>query len=168
MFREMRRFQQALTQEECYAVLDRGTHGVLAVLGDGGYPYAVPLSYVRAGEKLIFHCATAGHKLDALRACGKASFCVVDQDRVIPEEYTTYFRSVIAFGTVRELTGEEKRQSADQLGRRYYPADSGSHRAAYVESAFDRMCVLELTIGHLTGKEGKKLAMERRQRESET
>lgn len=165
MFREMRRFHQALTREECYAVLDRGTHGVLAVLGEEGYPYAVPLSYVRAGEKLLFHCAQAGHKLDALRACPKASFCVVDQDRVVPEEYTTYFRSVIAFGTVRELTGEEKRQSAEYLGRRYYPADSDSHRTAYIEKDFDRVCMLELTIEHLTGKEAKELAMKKWQRE---
>ena len=95
MFREMRRKRQALSPGDCAAVLCRGTSGVLAVAGDGGYPYAVPLSYGYDGEKLYFHCAKAGHKLDAIRRSPKVSFCVIDQDRVVPEEYTTYFRSVI-------------------------------------------------------------------------
>ena len=61
MFREMRRKNQELSREECLAVLDRGTSGVLAVHGEGGYPYAVPLSYAYADDKLWFHCARAGH-----------------------------------------------------------------------------------------------------------
>ena len=85
----------------CEAVLSRGSHGVLALAGDEGYPYAVPISYVYEGGKLYFHCAKSGHKLDAIARCPKASFCVVDQDQVVPQEYTTYFRSVIAFGTIR-------------------------------------------------------------------
>ena len=104
MFRPMRRNKQALSPAQCEAVLTRGSSGVLAVSGDDGYPYAVPLSYVYAGGRLYFHCAASGHKLDAVRRCSKASFCVIDQDRVVPEEYTTYFRSVIVFGQVRELT----------------------------------------------------------------
>ena len=79
--RPMRRFRQELTAEECVQVLERGTHGVLAVLGDEGYPYAVPLSYVHGEGKLWFHCAQAGHKLDAIRNYNKVSFCVVDQDQ---------------------------------------------------------------------------------------
>lgn len=165
MFREMRRFRQALTKEECRTLLDRGTHGVLAVAGEGGYPYAVPLSYARVEDKLIFHCAQSGHKLDVIRACNKASFCVVDQDRVVPEEYTTYYRSVIAFGTIRELAGEEKRRAVEYLGRRYHPTDSDSHREGYIEKDFDRVCMLELAMERLTGKEAKELAMEKWQRE---
>ena len=157
MFREMRRFRQALTEEECYALLDRGTHGVLAVAGDGGYPYAVPLSYARMGEKLIFHCAQAGHKLDAIRACNKVSFCVVDQDKVVPQEYTTHFRSVIAFGTVREMEGEEKRRAVECLGKRYYLGDSDAHREEYIQKDWDRVCVLELTVEHMTGKQAREL-----------
>ncbi|MFV0411841.1 MAG: pyridoxamine 5'-phosphate oxidase family protein, partial [Oscillospiraceae bacterium] len=68
MFREMRRKKQVLSAEECVEVLNRGTSGVLAVLGDGGYPYAVPLSYVYQGNKIFFHSARTGHKLDAIAA----------------------------------------------------------------------------------------------------
>ena len=101
MFKEMRRHKQLLNAEETAAVLERGTSGVLALSGEDGYPYAVPLSYVFDGEKLYFHSAKAGHKLEALRRCPKASFCVIDQDQIVPEEYTTYFRSVIAFGAIQ-------------------------------------------------------------------
>ena len=87
MFRPMRRSRQALGVDACRDVLARGASGVLAVLGDGGWPYAVPLSYAFDGEKLYFHCAREGHKLDAIRREARASFCVVDRDEVVPEEY---------------------------------------------------------------------------------
>lgn len=74
MFYKMRRKRQLLSQEETTAVLNRGTSGVLALSGDDGYPYAVPLSYVYDGEKIYFHCAKNGHKLDAVRRNEKASF----------------------------------------------------------------------------------------------
>ena len=108
MFREMRRKRQALLPEEIQAVLNRGTSGVLALSGDNDYPYAVPISYVYDGEKIYFHCAKSGHKLDAVRRNRKASFCVIDQDRIIPEEYTSYFRSVIVFGYKCQYINEQK------------------------------------------------------------
>ena len=98
MFREMRRKMQALTAEETAEILKRNTSGVLSLNGDDGYPYGVPLSYVYLDSKLYFHCAGAGHKLDSILKDDKVSFCVIDQDQVVGEEYTTYFRSVIAFG----------------------------------------------------------------------
>ena len=87
--REMRRSKQVLTPEQGGALLERNTSGVLAVSGDGGYPYAVPLSYVWRDGKLYFHWALAGHKLDAVRADSRASFCVIDKDDIVPEKYTT-------------------------------------------------------------------------------
>ena len=108
MFREMRRNGQELPLEECTAILNRGTSGVLALSGDDNYPYAVPVSYAYDGYKLYFHCAKSGHKIDAIRRNAKASFCVIDQDLVVPEEYTSYFRSIIAFGTIRILEDSQE------------------------------------------------------------
>ena len=79
----MRRGRQALSEEQIDTILTRGSAGTLAVLGDGGWPYAVPLSYVYHNGRLYFHCATSGHKLDAVRACDKASFCVIDKNDVV-------------------------------------------------------------------------------------
>ena len=54
MIRDMRRKNQALSQEECVRLLEENTSGVLAVLGDDDYPYTVPLSYVYHSGRIYF------------------------------------------------------------------------------------------------------------------
>ena len=155
--REMRRSKQALTPEQCGTVLERNTSGVLAVTGDEGYPYAVPLSYVWQDGKLYFHWAVAGRKLDAVRADSRASFCVIDRDNVVPEEYTTYYRSVIVFGRVRVLDDPaEKRRAMEALSQKYRP---GFHEemAAEIDGAWDRFCIAELAAELVTGKQAREL-----------
>ena len=161
MFRPMRRSAQALDGGACVEILERGTSGVLAVAGDGGWPYAVPLSYAFDGEKLYFHCAREGHKLDAIRREARASFCVVDRDDVKPAEYTSYFRSVIIFGRVRVLEDEaQKRAAIELLARRYFPEDSAENRRRAIEREWTGLCMLEMDIEHMSGKEAKELARE--------
>ena len=148
MFRPMRRSRQALGIDACKEVLSRGTSGVLALLGDG--------------EKLYFHCAREGHKLDAIRREARASFCVVDRDEVVPEEYTTYFRSAIAFGRVRVIEDEvQKRAAVELLACRYFPQDSAENRHRAIEREWAGLCMLEMDIEHLSGKEAVELARER-------
>lgn len=161
MFREMRRKKQLLPEEEAIAILKEGTSGVLALSGDDGYPYAVPISYVYEGGKLWFHCAKSGHKLDAVRREPKASFCVTAQDKVVPEEYTTYFRSVIAFGTIRVLEGEEMRPAIERLALKYSPLESEESRREEIEKTWKALCILELEVEHLTGKEAIELTRQR-------
>lgn len=157
-FREMRRKDQALSSEDCAAVLARGTSGVLALAGDDGYPYAVPMSYIADGEKIYFHCAVTGHKLDALRNSDKASFCVIDQDRVVPEEFTTYFRSVIAFGRLRVVEEAGERQMAlEKLAGKYSPDILPEKAREEIRDAWARVCLLELLVEHISGKEGIEL-----------
>lgn len=157
MFREMRRKRQELTKQECASILERATSGVLAVAGDDDYPYGVPLSYIYCDSKLYFHCAKTGHKLDAIRRNSKVSFCVIDQDQVVPEKYTTYFRSVIAFGKARILEEEtEKRRALELLAARYSP-DQEEGRLAEIESQFRQVCMVEVSIDHMTGKEAIEL-----------
>jgi len=159
MFREMRRKRQALSTETMAAVLHKGTSGVLALSGDDDYPYAVPISYVYDGNKIYFHCAKSGHKLDAIQRNAKASFCVVDQDQIVPEEYTTYFRSVIVFGQIRVLTDDnEKRASIEKLAVKYAPMDTETGRRDAIEREWKPLCMLEMNIEHMTGKEAIELA----------
>ena len=160
-FRPLRRSRQALSREEAAAILSRHTHGVLALAGDGGYPYAVPMSYAYRDGKLYFHSARAGHKIDSLTRSAKASFCVVDADEVVPEEYTTYFRSVIAFGKARVLTDPaEMRKGLELLGERYRPGHP-VELAAEIEKEFAAVAVIEMEIEHLSGKEAIELVNKR-------
>ena len=158
MFRELRRKKQMLSEEENAKILKYGTSGFLALAGDNDYPYAVPISYVYDGEKLYFHCARSGHKMDAIKRNPKASFCVIDQDLVVPEEYTSYFRSVIVFGTMRILEQDmEKRAAIEKLALKYAPDDTQENRHKAIEREWKPLCVLELTPEHISGKEAIEL-----------
>lgn len=167
MFREMRRSKQELPREETEAVLRRGTSGVLALAGDEGYPYAVPISYVYDDGKIYFHCALEGHKLDAIKRNEKASFCVIGQDEVVPEAYTSYFRSVIAFGRIHVMAdGQEKRAALEKLAEKYAPEDTPAGRRGAIDREWSILCMLEMEIDHITGKEGRELAKRRREAEN--
>ncbi len=157
----MRRKRQQLSDEESYAILQKATSGTLALLGDGGYPYAVPISYVFSEGKLYFHSALSGHKVDAIRSCDRASFCVVAQDDVKPTMYTTFFRSVIAFGRIHIVDDEaEKLTAARLLGNRYNPHQDEALQKE-LENGLARMLVIRLDIEHLTGKESIELVGQR-------
>ena len=161
-FREMRRKRQQLSDEESYAILQNATSGTLALLDDGGYPYAVPISYVFCEGKLYFHSALSGHKVDAIRSCDRASFCVVAQDDVKPALYTTFFRSVIAFGRIHIVDDEaEKLAAARLLGNRYNPHQDEALQKE-LENGLARMLVIRLDIEHLTGKESIELVGQRK------
>ena len=161
MFREMRRNNQQLSDAESIGVLQRGTSGVLALTGDGSYPYAVPLSYVYREGTIWFHCAVTGHKLDAVRQNEKVSFCVIDRDQVIPEKLTSAYRSVIVFGRARTVEDEgEKRRAARWLGEKYDPANR-SDMDREIDESLPRMSVLRLDVEHMTGKEGRVLTLAR-------
>ena len=156
-FREMRRKRQQLSEEESIGILQKATAGTLALLGDNAYPYAVPISYVYANGKLYFHSALSGHKIDAIRNCDKASFCVIDKDDVRPEKYTTYFRSVIAFGRIHIIEDEqEKLETARLLGDRYNPNQEEALQKE-LEKGLSRMVMIRFDIEYLTGKEAIEL-----------
>ena len=161
MFREMRRSRQQLSREAATELLNRNTGGVLAVSGDDGYPYAVPMSYVYADGKIYFHSAKSGHKIDAIRRSEKASFCVIDQDRVVQEEYTTYFRSVIVFGRIHRVEEEAEKQRVATMLAMKYASDFKEGIPKEIRSSMGNMEILELTVEHMTAKEAIELVKQR-------
>ncbi len=159
----MRRNRQQLSREECERILGRCTSGVLALAGDGGYPYTVPLSYVYADGAIIFHSAVQGHKVDAIKRDCRCSFCVIEQDEIRPAEFTTYFRSVIAFGRIHILEdAAEKVQALRLLGRRYSPDDEPGLQHE-IDKSMHHVLLLRLDIEHLSGKEAIELTRARTQ-----
>lgn len=156
----MRRKRQLLKTEESITILEKMTNGTLALHGDDGYPYAVPVSYVYSDGNIYFHCAMKGHKVDAILRNNKVSFCVVEQDDVKPAEFTTYFRSVIVFGKARILADEdEKRHALRLLADKYSYGEEGME--AEIAKGFNHLLMVEITIEHLTGKEAIELVRER-------
>ncbi|MEO1816971.1 MAG: pyridoxamine 5'-phosphate oxidase family protein [Acetobacterium sp.] len=152
MFRKMRRNKQLMSQEDTIAVMKRCTNGVLACFGDDGYPYAVPLSYVYFNDKIYFHSAKAGHKIDAIFENPKVSFAVIDEDTIVSAEYTTYFRSVIAFGQARMVEGNELKSAFKALVEKY----SGDQPEAAKQKEITectRSYLIAIDVEHITGKE---------------
>lgn len=163
MFREMRRSAQTLSVEECESILRNGSAAVLSVSGDDGYPYGVPISYVYEDGKIYFHCATTGHKLDAIAKNDKVSLCVIGQDEIVQHQYTTYFLSVIAFGRAKLLTDDgERRKALTTLALKYSP-DFPDGIKPEIDMKLDRVTCVEITIEHMTGKGANKLLQARKQ-----
>lgn len=157
MFRTMRREKQLLPNEIAVEILERNTSGTLALAGDEDYPYAVPISYVYADGKIYFHSAVTGHKIDAVKRQEKVSFCVIDQDQIVPEKYTTYFRSVIAFGKAKLVEDtDEMRRIATVLAMKY-SADFAEGIPEEISSSIGHMAIIEMTIDHMTAKEAIEL-----------
>lgn len=157
MFREMRRNRQLLSTEDTRAVMGRCTNGVLACLGDEGYPYAVPLSYVYVHNRIYFHSAKAGHKIDAITRDPRVSFAVVDEDTIVSKEYTTYFRSVIAFGRARIAEGDERLEAFRALVEKYsgdQPEEARHRETAGCAQAI----IVAIDVEHITGKEAVEYA----------
>lgn len=157
MERKMRRFKQLLADEASVDMLRSATAGVLSLCGDDGHPYGVPLSHVYSDGKLYFHSALNGHKLDLIRQNVNASFTVIAQDEIHPERYTTYFSSVIAFGKIRIIDGQDdKKRVLEILGRRCN-ADDPVGLSDEIKSGFARCVALEMSIERLTGKQAIEL-----------
>ena len=153
MFRQMRRFKQQLTQEECIRILTEEPRGVLSLMGDDGYPYGIPMDqwYCPEDGCLYFHSGPTGHKVDALRACPKASFCVMDEGHRKDGDWALHIRSVIVFGKMEFV---QDHAAAIELTRQLsnkYTAD-----AAYIQEEIDKygheVLVFKLIPEHITGK----------------
>ena len=152
MFREMRRNKQLLSQEDILAVMERNTNGVLACSGDDGYPYAVPLSYVYIDGAIYFHSAKVGHKVDAITADPKVSFAVVDEDTIVSEEFTSRFRSVIAFGKARIANSEERLSALRALAEKY-SGDQPQEAKDKEINECTKAIFVAIDIEHITGKQ---------------
>ncbi len=156
MFREIRRLtKQIVNQDEVIEILETATNGVLAVDGDDGYPYAVPLSYAYHDGKIYFHSTTAtSHKLDAIRRNSKVSFCIVTKDEIIPDDFNTLYKSVIAFGKAKILTDEKEIFNGIMAITKKYSGDYMEKGKEHAKKCVGKFCVIEMEIEHLTGKFG--------------
>lgn len=149
----MRRKDRAISTTEARDLLEKGEYGFLATTGNDGLPYGVPLSYVLLQDRLYFHSAMNGRKLDNIRFCKQVSFTVVgDTEPVYTKNFTTYFESVMVFGAMHEVTdADEKFQALYALAAKYLP-DYLDRAEADIRASFSHTAVLCLPIEEMTGK----------------
>lgn len=162
MIHPMRRSKQQMTDEDTWAMLERGSWGTLSVAGDDGYPYGVPVNYVCLNGALYFHCALKGHKTDAIARNPKVSFCVVDSEELVPDKYTTIYRSAVVFGRAVIVDDPaEKLASLQALGRKYYPELTEERLAREIKGDIDRLHMVRIDVVEATGKQAKELVKRR-------
>ena len=152
-FREMRRKRQQLDRKECEELLSREKRGALALCGDGGYPYVIPMDYYFDADKgrIYFHGAGEGHKIDSLKRDDRASFCVWERGHIAPGDWAYTVRSVVAFGRIRILEDKDSiLYYARRLGQKYYPSEELLEKE--IRASGGRVTVLELEIEHMSGK----------------
>lgn len=158
MFRNIRRNNQSLSQEDIKSILEKNTNGVLGVNGDNGYPYTVPLSFVYFNKKIYFHCAQTGHKIESIKKNPKVSFTIVDKDVVVSEKYTTYFRSIIAFGRAEIIEEEIERIEAFRaLAQKYSGNLPRVEREKEIQNC--KATIIGIEIEHISGKQAVELVI---------
>lgn len=152
MFREMRRFKQKISEEECIRILKEQPRGVLSMLGDDGYPYGIPLNHVYMDDgHLCFHCAKEGHKIDAISKCDKVSYCVYDGGYREDGDWALNINSVVVFGRIRIVEDDEKKKEiCTRLTGKF--TDDKEFLENEMKNAFPRVNCLELIPEHMTGK----------------
>ena len=151
----MRRKDREQTEEFAWQVAEQAPYACLSMVTPQGEPYQVPISPARGKNCFYFHCALEGEKVDCLKANPKVCLSFVTGVEPIPEQYTTRYRSALAFGTAELVTQEEEKMLALKLiCQRYAPsAMEGFEQEA--RKNFSRTAVWKVTVNAITGKAKK-------------
>lgn len=154
MFRPMRRMKRAISDEDARSLLAKGRRATLAVNGDDGYPFAFPIDYRFDADanKIYFHGAKAGQKVDALRRSDKVCLTVMGNERLEDGEWAPYVQSVVVFGRCRLVDDAAKTEAeVRHLALKYYPSAEEVERE--LEKYLSAVQLYEIEIEHLTGKQ---------------
>lgn len=154
MFRPMRRAKRTISDEDARSLLAKGRRATLAVNGDDGYPFAFPIDYRFDAEanKIYFHGAKAGQKVDALRRSDKVCLTVMGNERLEDGEWAPYVQSVVVFGRCRLVDDTAKTEAeVRRLALKYYPSAEEVERE--LEKYLSAVQLYEIEIEHLTGKQ---------------
>lgn len=151
MFREMRKKERELKNEEAIEILNNNTYGILSTISENGYPYGVPLSYIYFNNAIYFHSAVNGHKLDNILNNNKVSFCVVGHTCTLPAKFSTEYESTIVFGRALEVFDDEKNLALLEVINKYSP-DYIKQGKEYIQKASNATKVIKIEIDHIAGK----------------
>ena len=154
MFRTIRKKKNEVSADMAIALLQSSRRGVLAVNGDDGYPYAIPINYIYDdnAKKIYFHGARVGHKVDALRACDKVCFTVYGNETIKEEDWAPFVQSVVVFGRCHLMKADpEAVKRLKQFAMKYYPSEQMVDEE--IAHAGKAVQIFEIEVEHLSGKE---------------
>ena len=154
MFRAMRRAKREISLEETKQLLRESRRGVLAMNGDDGYPYAIPINYLydEARQQILFHSAREGQKAEALERCNKVCFTVYGNERILKEAWAPYVQSAVVFGKCRIIEdAAQKKALLKRFAMKYFPEESIADNE--IAASGDRVRLYVIDIEHMTGKQ---------------
>ena len=151
MFKEMRRTDRKLTDDQVNIILNKGEYGILSTISENGYPYGIPISYVFFKNCIYFHSAVNGHKLENISNNNLVSFTIVGNTCVLPEKFSTFYESVIIFGKANEIYVEEKNKVLLELVKKY-SFDFIESGKEYINRSSEATKVFKVEIEHTSGK----------------
>ena len=154
MFREMRRKDREIKNDEAVEILKNSDYGILSTISQNGYPYGVPISYSYINGSIYFHCAAEGHKLDNIKNNDKVSFCVVGQTKTLPDKFSVKYESVIVFGRAIEVFDDEKNMALLEILNKYSP-DFTKQGLEYIKKSNEDTKVIRINVEHISGKARK-------------
>ncbi|MDD7512845.1 MAG: pyridoxamine 5'-phosphate oxidase family protein [Clostridiales bacterium] len=154
MFRKIRKIKNEINQAEAKELLKNSRRGILAMNGDDGYPYAIPVNYFydETEGKIFFHGAKAGYKVDCLKSSYKVCFTVIGSEMIREEAWAPYMRSVVIFGRCQLI--DDKQNAMKRLkdfAMKYYPREEMVLDEIKADGKATQM--FEIDIEHMTGKE---------------
>lgn len=152
MFAEIRRKDRILDEDAMYRLLEENEYGFLSMIGINEFGYGIPISYAKDGDRIYFHCAPEGFKLECLRKNPAVSFCVVGKTQLIPDKFTTAYESVLVFGKIQMELSDEECIHALRLLVKKYASGFEMPGEKYIEKSFYRTAILRLDIEHMSGK----------------
>ncbi len=154
MFRKMRRAEKrSISTEDTVKLLKEGRRGVLALSGDEDYPYAIPINYLynERENKIYFHSALAGHKVDSIKRNPKVCFTVFGEPEIRDLEWAPYVRSAVCFGKAESVAKEELIPKLKAFAMKYYPSEAEADEE--IAEDLNAVQLFAITIEHMTGKE---------------
>jgi len=153
MFRPMRRSKQALSHEEIIDLLKTETRGVMSVQGDNGYPYGFPINhyYDEETNKIYIHGANFGHRVSAVKADPKVSYCVFGGEYQKEGDWAKYVKSVIIFGKAELIEDAEEIVRISRLICSKFPCTE-EYIEHEIEKDAPRTLIIAINIEDMNGK----------------
>lgn len=154
MFRKVRKKANEISASLAKDLIKKSRRGILAVNGDNGYPYAIPINYLyeEESQKIFFHGSKVGHKVDAIKNSDKVCFTVYGNEQIKEEAWAPYLQSAIVFGRCRLIEDEDGAMKVlKDFAMKYYPSESLVETE--MKKAAKATQMFEITIEHISGKE---------------
>lgn len=151
MFKQMRRNDRQISNEETIDLLEKCEYGVLSTVGENGFAYGVPLNYIYIEGNIYFHCATEGSKLENIVFNDKVSLCVVGKTEVLPDKFSCKYESAIVFGRAKEVFDEEKKKALIGIVQKY-SSEFMDKGLEYINKDISKTKIIKICIDHISGK----------------